>query len=128
MNYCVAFLIIAASALASAGAGGVGVAKDGGRVEVRALPACDDGAPALEFIIYNEWEEDVKVTRNWLLWNSSPWFEIKIDGIEQRSLPSLSRYREDNYVLLRSGEHMSGTIRVDRLFPNKEIPVPTVMR
>lgn len=93
---------------------------DGG-IEISASLTCRNQKPAILFKIMNNWNEGVKITKNWLPWNRSPWFEIYINALNKRARPSLSRYREDRSVALLPGEEINGAIEVDRLFPGVEM-------
>lgn len=111
------FLVIACTSFKVLGAEIDSSNPGGGGVEISASLTCHDQRPALYFKIRNNWSEEVKITKNWLPWNRSPWFEIYIDTLNKKARPSLSRYREDRNVAVLPGEEIAGTIDVDRLFP-----------
>lgn len=127
MNCHIFISIIVAATLASVRAVVVSAEDGANGIEISALLVCNDESPALEFKISNNWDEDIEIVKNWLPWNRSPWFEIKMEGSKEGALPSLSRYREDRVVVLRAGEYISGSVGVGRLFPGVEISEPKLI-
>ena len=128
MKRHIIFSVFAVLMLALVHAASLAAKGGGDGIEIAAILVCNDESPALEFRISNGWEEDVKVIKNWLPWNRSPWFEITIDGVKRASLSSLSKYREDRVVVLQSGKYLSGSVKISRLFPSIEVSEPTLIK